>query len=128
MIKNITLEFKGYTWDKYLYLIAEKKGILIIYSGRLDKEGKVKVDKILNVSCERKIGDVFESDFLESLRSSLSISQMLFYSYAEIDEQDGINVAKIMNNILLSDIANDQNDYNIKCHGDCSLFPVNLIG
>ncbi len=68
-MKQYKLEFQGYTWDKFFHVIADKRGILAIYSGGLDNEGQVKMDSLLSVSYEERFGNLYESNKVNELRN-----------------------------------------------------------
>lgn len=38
-MRVVQLEFLGYTWEDYFYVISNKSGILVAYKGGLDREG-----------------------------------------------------------------------------------------
>ena len=43
----ISLDFKGYTWERFMWQVAYQKGILLVYRGKLDAEGFAMMQEIL---------------------------------------------------------------------------------
>ena len=124
-MKNYILEFQGYTWDKFFHVIADKQGILAIYSGRLDSEGFVKLDSLLSVSYEENFGSLYESKKIDELRNIVSPSHMLFYSYAYIDKKVGKDISDYIN--FLINKKYPYTKYKIHCSGACALFPDIIV-
>ncbi len=130
-MKEIELYFYGYTWEKYAYQIVEHPGIYIVYSGHLDAEGFVVMNRVLYVGFHKRCADILESDIIDDLRSSLENNYNLFFSYAIYSsEKEGKEIAAlIMNSLHLNKGILDNNKDNIKifCKGKCELIP-NEIG
>ena len=124
-MKNYKLEFHGYTWDKFFHVIADKQGILAIYSGKLDSEGLVKMDSLLSVTFEESLGNLYESKKIDDLRNKISPSQMLFYSYAKVDKEEGKDISDYINSLLKKEKIN--NEFEIHCSGACALFPEIIV-
>ena len=124
-MKQYNLEFQGYTWDKFFHVIADKQGLLAIYSGRLDNEGQVKMDSLLSVSYEERFGNMYDSNSVEELRNKILPTQMLFYSYAEVDKEVGKDISDYINSLLNKEKTNDE--FDIHCTGSCALFPEIFI-
>jgi hypothetical protein len=126
-MKKYKLEFLGYTWDQFFQMIADKQGILVVYGGRLDSEGSVKMESMLSLSWEKRLGDVYDSQKLARIRTQLSANLMLFYSYAEIDEANGTIIVQHLINKLSNQNEIVGSDLKIKCTGACALFPKDEI-
>ena len=130
-MKEIELYFYGYTWEKYAYQIAGQPGIYIVYSGHLDPEGFVVMNRVLYVGYHKRCADILESDIIDDLRSSLENNYNLFFSYAIYpSEKEGKEIAElIMNSLNLSKgkLGKDMVDKKIVCKGKCELIP-NEIG
>ncbi len=126
-LQTYNLHFQGYTWDQYFQMIADKQGILVIYGGRLDNEGAVKMESILSLSWEKRLGDVYDSQKLARIRTQLSANLMLFYSYAEIEEADGTIIVQHLINKLSDQNEIVKRDLKINCTGACALFPKDVI-
>ena len=124
---QISLLFQGYTWDQYFQMIADKQGILAVYSGRLDGEGNVKMVSLLSISWEKRLGDFYDSGYINQFRSELSPNQMLFYSYAEIAETEGAIIAQQLKNMLSNNGEVKKSELEIHCTGACALFPKDVI-
>ena len=124
---QISLLFQGYTWDQYFQMIADKQGILAVYSGRLDGEGNVKMVSLLSISWEKRFGNIYESEYIKQLRSELSPDLMLFYSYAEIAEAEGVFIAQQLKNKLSNHSEVKKCELEIHCTGACALFPKDII-
>jgi hypothetical protein len=124
-MKQYKLEFQGYTWDKFFHVIADNQGILAIYSGRLDGEGMVKMESLLSVSYEERFSDLFDSNRVEELRNIISPTQMLFYSYADVDKEVGKDISDYINSLFNKGKTNDE--FEIHCSGACALFPETII-
>lgn len=124
-MKKYKLEFLGYTWDKFFHMIADKHGLLAIYSGGLDSEGMVKMDALLSISYEEHFERLYEGSKINDLRDKISSSQMLFYSYASVDEEVGKDVSDCINSYLHYGKTNDKIE--IHCTGSCALFPEIFI-
>lgn len=124
-MKHYNLEFQGYTWDRFFHVIADKQGILAIYSGRLDNEGQVKMDSLLSVSYEERFSGLFDSNRVEEIRNKISAPQMLFYSYADVDKEVGKDISDYINSHLNKEKTNDE--FEIHCSGACALFPETII-
>ena len=126
-MKSYDLQFQGYTWDQYFQMIADKQGILAVYSGRLDGEGNVKMVSLLSISWEKRFGNIYESEYIKQLRSELSPDLMLFYSYAEIAEAEGVFLAQQLINMLSDHSGVKKCELEIHCTGACALFPKDII-
>ena len=124
-MKQYNLEFQGYTWDKFFHVIADKQGILAIYSGRLDSEGMVVMDALLSISYEERFDCLYDSSRINELRTKITSSQMLFYSYASVDDEVGKDISDFINSHLHNRETND--NIEIHCTGSCALFPEILI-
>ena len=124
-MKHYNLEFQGYTWDRFFHVIADKQGILAIYSGRLDGEGMIKMDSLLSVSYEERFGNMYDSNRVEEFRNKIEPTQMLFYSYADVDKEVGKEFSGYINSLLNKEETN--NKYEIHCSGACALFPEIIV-
>lgn len=124
-MKQYKLEFQGYTWDKFFHVIADKKGILAIYGGKLDNEGQVKMKSLLSVSYEERFSDLFDSKRVNEFRNKISPTQMLFYSYADVDKEVGKDISDYINSLLNKEKTNDE--FEVLCSGACALFPEKII-
>ena len=130
-MKEIELNFYGYTWEKYAYQIAGKPGIYIVYSGHLDPEGFVVMNRVLYVGYHKRCADILDNEIIDVLRSSLVNYDNLFFSYAVYpSEKEGKEIAAlIMNSLNLNKVklVKDKVDKKIVCKGKCELIP-NEIG
>lgn len=122
------LEFQGYTWDDYFYVISNKKGILITYRGSLDNEGSVRLDEILYIAGAEALCSVYEGAVLKELRSRIDAKDSLFFSYAETDNYQQLA------NILVGLLHPKYNEESEKadgplpvCEGACALFPKQIV-
>lgn len=120
-MKTYRLVFQGYTWDQYFHVIADKMGLLVIYSGSLDNEGKVSMNEILDIIWEKRFGNIY--DDLDAFRAHLGQSNMLFFSYSEIDRETGKEVIKYLNYLKNNSSISEVNRFNLRCEGACALFP-----
>ena len=125
IMKRYKLEFQGYTWDRFFHVIADKQGILAIYSGRLDGEGMMKMDSLLSVSYEERFGSLYDSDKVSEFRNIITPNHMLFYSYATVDKEVGKDISNYINSLLNKEETNGQ--FEILCSGACALFPETII-
>ena len=120
--KSIILEFQGYTWDEYFYVIANKSGILIAYKGGLDKEGTIRLDEIVFV------GESDESHDFDMIRCKISDGEKLFFSLAEMQDTNRKEIVKILKEILIpNDVSKEHMKYKVNCKGACALFPKDVI-
>lgn len=124
-MKKIELEFQGYTWDDYFYVIANKPGILVAYRGGLDNEGTVKLDEIIYVDEADELGVLYESKQFAEVRKSISNKDRLFFSYAEMKNEGRADVTSLLKQAILSKPSVSgvitKLDFNFK--GACALFP-----
>ena len=67
-MKQLELEFQGYTWDEYFYVIANKAGILVAYKGGLDSDGIPQMKEIFYVEEADEINTIYESTKLNEIR------------------------------------------------------------
>lgn len=118
-MKEIVLDFQGYTWDQYFYVIAHKSGILLTYRGDLDNEGAVRLKEILSVDGADNVGEFYESARMKDIRNTLKPGEMLFFSLAEIDGEE----REISLNCLQQRLNKEEINYNgnIVCKGACTL-------
>ena len=118
-MKEILLDFQGYTWDNYFYVIAEKSGILLTFKGGLDSEGAIELDEIVSVDEAIKFSEIYESDKLREIRNKLKVNEMLFFSYAEAKKEQRITVK----DALIKRLSGDQRNeiIVIKTNGACAL-------
>ena len=124
-MKLYELKFEGYTWDKFFHVIADKQGILAIYSGRLDNEGQVKMDSLLSVSYEERLGNFYNSDKINGIRNKINPTQMLFYSYADVDKVVGKDISDYINSLLNKEKTNEE--FEVLCSGACALLPEKIV-
>ena len=129
MEKRVSLEFQGYTWDDYFYAIANKTGILVVYRGGLDMEGFVKMDEILYIAESDRLSKIYESEVISKIRKSISPTDRLFFSYAEITDDNRNEVVSCIKRKL--NLTEDDNDngiaLQISCQGACALFPEEFL-
>ena len=126
MIKTYRLEFQGYTWDQYFHVIADKKGLLVIYSGNLDREGNASMNEILDIRWEKKFGNIY--DDLDCFRAQLRQGHMLFFSYSEIGQEVGKEVIKYIDYLKNNPNVPEVNRLDLHCEGACALFPDLMKG
>ena len=72
---QISLEFQGYTWDEYFYVIANKPGIVVVYKGGLDSEGAIRLDNIIYVDGADEIGQVYEGKMFKDKTIDIEINK-----------------------------------------------------
>lgn len=125
MAKHINLEFLGYTWDRFFHVIADKQGILAIYSGRLDGEGMIKMESLHSVSYQDHFGSLYDSNMINDIRNKITPNHMLFYSYATVDKEVGKDISDYINSLLNKEETN--NEFGIQCSGACALFPEIIV-
>jgi len=126
--KSIILEFQGYTWDEYFYVIANKSGILIAYKGGLDKEGTIRLDEIVFVGESDQIVKLYESHDFDMIRCKISDGEKLFFSLAEMQDTNRKEIVKILKEILIpNDVTKEHMKYKVNCKGACALFPKDII-
>lgn len=125
---QISLEFQGYTWDEYFYVIANKPGIVVVYKGGLDSEGVIRLDNIIYVDGADEIGQVYESKKLKDIRKKMSNTDRLFYSYAEMKAENRKEVVSTLRGLLKLESVNiNISKLKITCRGACALFPKEML-
>lgn len=125
---QISLEFQGYTWDEYFYVIANKPGIVVVYKGGLDSEGVIRLDNIIYVDGADEIGQVYESKKLKDIRKKVSNTDKLFYSYAEMKAENRKEVVSTLRGLLKLESENiNTSKLKITCRGACALFPKEML-
>ena len=127
-MKIIELEFLGYTWEEYFYVIAEKSGILVTYMGSLDSEGAIKLEEILCVSEADRFSDILDTLSCKFNKERLD-NKRLFFSFAEIEKTSRTVLAEALNDIIFSKTFGNKSfsDVKIVCKGACALFPKELL-
>lgn len=88
MKNDNVLDFQGYTWDQYFYVIAHKSGILLTYRGDIDREGAIRLKEILSIDGADNVGEVYESARMKDIRNTLLPGELLFFSLAEIEGEE----------------------------------------
>ena len=127
-MKEYLLEFQGYTWDDYFYVIGNKPGILVIYRGGLDSEGAIKLEDIVYVDGADELIIVYESREFKEIRKQLDNCRF-FFSYTEMKKDGRDDVVKILKRYLLPKNSEKCGlpQINVTCKGTCSLFPKELL-
>lgn len=125
---QISLEFHGYTWEEYFYVIANKPGIVVVYKGGLDSEGIIRLDNIIYVDGADEIGQVYESKKLKDIRKKMSNTDRLFYSYAEMKAENRKEVVSTLRGLLKLESENiNTSKLKITYRGACALFPKEML-
>lgn len=122
---RIKLNFWGYTWEDFVPQISERKGIFLVYKGKLDNEGFVKVTELLYIDYT-KASLLYPSEIIDSIKKELNKTEMLFFSFANVDERIADEVLKF----ILSKISTSYNQktvctscFIIESTGNCDFFP-----
>jgi len=124
---QINLEFQGYTWDEYFYVIANKPGIVVVYKGKLDSEGAIRLNNIIYIDGADEIGQVYDSKILKDIRKIISNTDRLFFSYAEMKAENRKEVVSTLRGLLKLESENNTSKLKIKCKGTCALFPKEIL-
>lgn len=120
-MNTYSLKFQGYTWDDYFFMIADKQGLLIIYSGMLDDEGIPTMKEILYVGWMKELSNIYSCGIIESICKKKPRNRLLFFSYAEIDKEMGA---------LFADVITGKKKYAkemFTCEGACALLPNEML-
>ena len=122
---QVQLEFQGYTWDDYFYVIANKSGILVAYRGGLDNEGAVKLDEIIYIDEADELGILYDSKQFAEVRKNISNKDRLFFSYAEMKNEGRAAVTSLLKHALLSksSVSGEITELDFTYEGACALFP-----
>lgn len=126
-MKHYNLEFQGYTWDEYFYVIANKSGILVAYKGGLDNEGAVKMNEIIFIDGADEISKIYESDSFKKVRRTVENGEKIFFSYAEMNNEGIEEVTKTLNKYLIPSMDSKESVVKITCKGACALFPKEIL-
>ena len=128
-VERLFIEFQGYTWDEYFYVIANKAGILVAYKGGLDSEGIPQMKEILYVDEADEINTIYESIKLNEIRKRVGKTDRLFFSYAEIGKKNRAVITRAIRDSLTSDSIKENKISNVRlsCKGACALFPKELL-
>lgn len=128
-MRKVELVFCGYTWDQYSFMIAEKRGVLVVYRGGLDSEGAVRLDEILYVDGTDRLWTLLESENLCEIRDILRHDEMLFFSYSEVtcDLQNIVYTLNKSLQPLFSTMMSNGAYIQICCKGACALFSGLLL-
>ncbi len=126
-MKKYLLEFKGYTWDEYFYIISNRSGVLIAYKGMLDSEGSVKMSEIIYVGGADNIGVLYESKKFADIRKLTNNSDMLFFSYAEMGKEGREEVVSTLIRYLHHPQRICESTVRLTCIGACALFPQEIL-
>ena len=62
----VRLHFYGYTWERFRWQIAHQRGVLIVYRGKLDAEGYVKMKEILYIA-HSTVHELYQSPVIDSI-------------------------------------------------------------
>lgn len=125
-MKHYKLDFQGYTWDEYFYVIADKQGILVTYRGCLDNEGSIKIEEIVCVGESDCLRLLYESKDFQVIRNKISGGDRLFFSYAEKNSTDRKEVVDVLKHHLQPN-SNIESMVKISCKGACALFPNEIL-
>ncbi len=127
-MKKIILEFHGYTWDEYFYVIAHKHGILVTYKGGLDSKSFIRLDEILFVDEADELIKIYESEHLKEIRASLGSNDRLFFSFSEMDKEGRSYVVETLTEILRPRFIFSKSKVksHVSCIGSCALFPEEI--
>lgn len=125
-MKEIVLDFQGYTWDDYFFVISTKAGVLLTYKGRLDNEGKIVMEEILSIDKAEKFQTIYDGEHLAKIRKKLNPLDRLFFSYAKLTKDEA--------DFVIQTIQNKKNnretsipDIYIKLKGACALLDKYLL-
>lgn len=121
-MRTIDLYFWGYTWNDYKSQIDNTLGILLIYRGGLDSEGIPVMKELLYIGYGT-INRIVGSDKWQTIMSVLHPCDMLFYSYAEVDDsvvKDVLAVLIEKGKPKINDNIQNPVEVMIKCHGSCA--------
>ena len=127
-METIELEFQGYTWDEYFYVISNKSGILVTYRGELDSEGAVKLDEIVHVDEADEFGTLYESKQFAEIRKNVGNKGRLFFSYAEMKNGGRAEVTNLLKHALIPNhyFEKEYPQINYTIKGACALFPQTI--
>lgn len=125
IMKQVELEFQGYTWDEYFYVIANKPGILVAYRGGLDNEGAIKLDEIIYIDEADELGTLYESNKFAEIRNNVSNNDRIFFSYTEMKTDDRAEVTESLRQAIDSNssLVMQTAKVNFTFKGACALFP-----
>ena len=131
-MKVVELKFYGYTWEEYVFQISSLQGIFIIYKGKIDAEGFVKLNQVLYVGYHKGLIELYDQKVFESIRQFVAPSERIFISYAEVlNDVVGNDLASMINNVVTPLYKNKEiktvSDYKLICKGNCDLIPKEII-
>ena len=131
-MKEIRLNFYGYTWEEYAFQVSNIKGLFVIYKGQLDKEGFVSLQDILYVGYHHGIYEMYDEGCMNQIRHFIDPNDRIFLSYSEIPlDVDGKAVETILRNSIKPRFVRETemipSEIEIICDGACALFPEGLI-
>lgn len=130
-MKEVELNFYGYTWEEYAFQISSLQGIFIIYRGRLDAEGFVELNQVLYIGYHKGIIELYDQKVFESIRQFVAPSERIFISYAEVHSDEVGNDLTSLINMEVSPLHMDKelrkvSNYKLICNGNCELIPKEI--
>ena len=128
-MREVQLEFQGYTWEDYFYVISNRSGILVAYKGGLDREGAVILDEVIYVDEADKLSVIYESESFLEARIKIGKDERVFFSYAEICDEGREEMTQILKTYLMPTLRTKREQASIKlnCKGACALFPEEVL-
>lgn len=128
-MQTVKLNFYGYTWEDFKWQVANLKGILLVYRGKLDHEGFAVMEEILYIG-NTSINELYETPLINEIKKGINPTDMLFFSYAEVDENVAIEVESLLVNKVkprYSKVDGATRELTIECQGNCTLLPSVVI-
>lgn len=127
-MKTVKLEFWGYTWESFKGQIPDSSYIYLIYRGYLDSEGFVKMSQLLYIDYAI-MTELYESTMMSQIKKNLSSTDMLFFSYAKVDEDIALDVRNLLINRIptpYNQAIPSPNNLVIETSGNCEFVPHNI--
>lgn len=127
---TFNLNFYGYTWDGYLMYIARKRGIFLVYRGKIRVDGIFEMEELLHISLVDDLDSFNNSEIVAKIRSSINSDERLFFSYAEIEgfkTVDRIIDALVMYSHPKFNIQRKVSGIRILCSGNCAFLPSEIL-
>lgn len=127
-MKQVELNFYGYTWEEYAFQISGLKGIFIVYKGRLDPEGLIELKEVLYIGYHKGLIELYDQKIIESIKQFITSSDRIFLSYAEVPlDIVGSEIASMIIEVVHPKhslkSAGCASDIRVICKGSCNLIP-----
>lgn len=125
----VRLNFYGYTWETFKWQIANQKGILLTYRGKLHPEGSAVMEEILHIGYT-SIKELYETSLFDEIKKNMTPTDMIFYSYANIDKSIATEVESLLVETVKPRYNNDSKasqNIIIENRGNCALLPELII-